>query len=316
MRISRGRLLAAGTAASLLGARRVSAQSLAKIRLGGVSTDDMTPVIYAIRNGLYQKAGLDVEFVPTPSGSAATAAVIGGAYEMGKGSLIASLVAHLRELPLAIVANATVWDRKAPFDLNLVAADSPIKTGADCNGKIAASPGLNDLAQLGVLVWVDSNGGDAKTLKWIELPNSAVVPALSEHRADISSLNEPILKAALETGKVRVLGDGLSEIGDHYVFGVYFARPDWAAKNADALKRWVRVTYESAAYVNAHPSETIPMMTEVTKIPLTVYQNMTRALNATSGDPRLIQPPIEAAAKYKFIPRSFPAREAYFTLSS
>ncbi len=313
MTFSRARWLASAAAATVAAPRRAGAQAPLKIRLGGVPTDDTTPVMFALRNGLYQKAGLDVEFVATASGSAATAAVVAGALEMGKGSLIASLVAHLRDLPLVIVANATVWDRKAPYDLNLVAADSPLRTGADCNGKIAASPGLNDIAQLGVLLWMDANGGDSKSLKWVELPNSAVVAALSEHRVDISSLNEPLLKSALSGGKVRVLGDGLSEIGDHYVFGVYFARGDWAAKNADAVRRWVRITYEAAAYANAHKAETIPMMAEITKIPVANYQNMTRALNATTGDPAMIQPPIEAAARYKFIPRSFPAKEAYFT---
>src|SRR5271170_2769177 len=41
------------------------AQELLKIRLGGVPTDDLTPVYWAVKTGMYQKAGLDVQVIPT-----------------------------------------------------------------------------------------------------------------------------------------------------------------------------------------------------------------------------------------------------------
>lgn len=312
LRLSRARLLAAGSAGLVAVPAIVRSQQLEKIRLAGVPTDDLTPFFYALRNGWYQQAGLDVEFIATASGTAATAAIVAGAYEMGKGSLIASFVAHLRGLPLVLVANQSVWDRKAPFSLNVVPADSPLRTGADCNGKTAATAALNDLAQLGVVEWVDKNGGDSTTLKWVEIPLAAAEAALEEHRTDLGSFNEPVLSAALQSGKVRVLGDGLSEVGDRYVFGAFFAQPDWAAKHAPEIKKWVQVTYEAAAYTNAHRVETVAMMSELTKIPAETFRRMARAEGATSSDPALIQPLIDAAAKYKFIARVFPAREIYF----
>jgi len=73
-------------------------------------------------------------------------AVIGGAYEMGKGSLIASLVAHLKGLPLTIVGNGAVWDPKSPFSLMVAAADSPVKSGADLNGKTLSTAALRSAA--------------------------------------------------------------------------------------------------------------------------------------------------------------------------
>jgi NitT/TauT family transport system substrate-binding protein len=304
----------AGTASAVaLWPGILRAQTLDKIRLAGVATDDLTPVYYALKNGLYQKAGLDVEVIPTASGAAATEAVISGAYEMGKGSLIASLIAHLKGLPLTIVGNGAIWDPKSPFSLMVVAADSPIKTGADLNGKTLSTPALNDLNELAMTAWIDKTGGDAKTAKWIELPNAASGAALAEHRVDATSLNEPQLTAAVATGKVRVLAPAYSAISDHFVFTVYFAQPDWAAKHADSLKKWVRVTYDAAAYVNAHHAETAAMMSDITKIPLDVFSKMARVNGSTSGDPALIQPAINVAAKYNNISRAFPAKDAYFS---
>ena len=305
----------AGAAAVIAAPNIVRAQGLEKIRLAGVPTDDLTSVYYAIKTGMYAKAGLDVEVVPTSSGTIATTAVIAGTYEIGTGSAIASLVAHLRDLPLVVISNGSLWDPKVPYNLGLVAADSTIKTGADLNGKVGATSALNDLNQLAISAWVDKNGGDSKTMKWVEIPNSASGASLAEHRIDVCALQEPVLSAELANGKVRVLGPVYSAISDHFVFGVFFCNKDWASKHGDAIKRWVRTTYEATAYTNAHHAETVAMMSDITKIPAPIISKMARVDNATqaTSEPNLLQPLIEAAAKYKFIPRAFPAKEVYFT---
>jgi NitT/TauT family transport system substrate-binding protein len=313
LRLSRSRMLAGTGSALALWPTILRAQALDKVRLAGVATDDLTPIYYAIKNGLYQKAGLDVEIVPTSSGTAATEAVIAGSYEMGKGSLVASLVAHLKGLPLTIVGNGAIWDVKSPFSMMVVAADSPAKTGADMNGKTLSSAALNDLNQLAMMTWIDKTGGDSKTTKWIELPNAAAGAALAEHRVEATSLNEPQLSAAIETGKVRILAPAYSAIGEHFAFTVYFAQPDWAAKHPDVIKKWVKVTYDAATYTNGHHTETAPMMADITKIPLAIISKMARVNGATTGDPGLIQPCINAAAKYNNISRTFPAKDAYFS---
>jgi NitT/TauT family transport system substrate-binding protein len=312
--LSRARLLAGSAVAVALAPQIVRAQTLEKVRLTGVPTDDLTPVFYAIKNGLYQKAGLDVEFVAASSGTAATTAVIGGAYELGKGSSIASMVAHLKGLPLTIVGNGAIWDPKNPFSLMLVASDSPIKTAADLNGKIASAAALNDLVELAIVNWVDKNGGDSKTMKWIEFPNSALGAALAEHRIDIAALQEPQLSAELATGKVRALAPVYNSVSEHFVFGVFFANKPWAEKNSDALKRWIKTTFDAAAYTNTHHAETVQMMSDLTKIPPAIYAKMARVQAATqaTSDPSLMQPLIDAAAKYKMISHAFPAKELMF----
>ena len=131
LHLSRSRLLAASVAAVTMAQRPLVAQELQKVRLAGSPDDALTPVIWAIHSGLYRNAGLDVEYVPTRSGTIATTAVITGTYELGKGSAVASLVAHLRNLPLWIIGNGVMWDPKAPSTLSVVAADSPYQRPRD-----------------------------------------------------------------------------------------------------------------------------------------------------------------------------------------
>jgi NitT/TauT family transport system substrate-binding protein len=305
-------VLGGGVAAALTVPRLALSQTLEKIRVAGVPTDDMTPIFYALKSGLYAKAGLDVEFVPTSSGGAATTAVVSGAYEIGKGSLLLSLIAHIRGLPLTIVANGAIWDPKLPFSQLVVAVDSRIRKAADLNGTITSTAALHDLQEVAVNAWMDANGGDAASLKWVETPNSLAASAIEEHRIDSYGLSEPQLTAALEAKKVRALTPVLTAIAQHFVFTVFFANADWAAKHRNALNRWVRATYEAAAYTNAHKAETAPMMADITKIPLATIQKIARSNAATTTDPSMIQPAIDAAFKYKCITESFRAKEAYF----
>jgi NitT/TauT family transport system substrate-binding protein len=311
--LARSRFLA-GTAAALACAPlRLGAQVPTHVRIAGVATDDMTPIYWAVKSGMYQKAGLDVEIVPVSSGSAATTAVVAGAYETGKGSPIASMLAHLHGLPLVVIGNASMWDPKNPFNLTVVAADSTIKTGADLNGKIAASPALNDMNGLSIMAWVDQHGGDSKTLKYVELPNSSTAQALHDHRVDVAAMVQPQVSDAIADGLVRVLAQGFSAIANRFVIANYFANSEWAQKNPDAVKRWVRVTLEAGAYTNTHHADTVAMMSEVTKIPMDIFRKMVRveATTPATADPNLLQPLIDVAAKYKNIPRAFPAREMY-----
>ncbi len=312
--LNRSQFLAGSGAAALACAPlALKAQTIPHIRVAGVATDDMTPIYWAVKSGMYRKAGLDVEIVPVSSGSAATTAVIAGAYEIGKGSPIASMLAHLRGLPLTVIANASMWDPKNPFNLTVVAADSPIKTAADLNGKIAASPGLNDMNSLSIMAWVDKNGGDSKTLKYVELPNSATAQALHDHRVDVAAMVQPQVSDAITDGTVRVLAEGFSAIADRFVIANYFSNSDWVAKNLDVVKRWVRVTLAAGAYTNTHHADTVAMMSGVTQIPIDVFRKMVRVEVATpdTADPALVQPLIDIAAKYKNIPRAFPAHEMF-----
>jgi hypothetical protein len=51
------------------------------------------------------------------------------------------------------------------------------------------------------------------------------------------------------------------------------------------------------------------MMSDVTKVPMSIYQTMPRVGAATSTNLRDWQPLIDASAKYGVISRSFPAKD-------
>jgi len=312
-KISRASMLAAAAALALR-PRDIRAQTFEKIQFGGVPTDDMTPIYYAIKTGMYRKAGLDVEVVPTASGTVASTAILAGTYQMGKTSAIAAFIAHLKGLPLTVIANDALWNPKVLFTAAVVRADSTARTGADLNGKTGGTPALSDSNQLVISVWVDKNGGDSKTMKWIEIPNSLLGSAIEERRIDVCALQEPQLSAVLAAGKVRTLAPVYSAVADRFVFAFYVANKPWAEAHPQAVRRWVETTFAAGAYTNAHHAETVAMMADVTKIPADIITTMPRieAATAATASPTLFQPLIDVAANYKFIEHGFSAKDLMF----
>jgi NitT/TauT family transport system substrate-binding protein len=300
----------AAACALAIAAGPASAQgALTTIHIGGVFSDDMTPVFYAQKAGLFRREGLDAVLVPSNSGTAMAAAVTSGTYEFGKSSLLAAVNAHLKDVPLAVIAAGAIYDSKAPFAQLCVAPDSPLTSGKDFEGKTIGTPALNDLNQLVVSAWVDAHGGDAKTLKFVELPQTVTTPALAAHRVDASILLQPNAAEAVATKQVKALAPAYDAIGSSFVFAAYFTSADYAKAHPDIVAKVARVIYESAAYTNKHHAETAQMMADVDKLPVATIEHMPRVDGATALNPAAWQPVIDAAAKFKIIAHGFPARE-------
>ena len=60
----------------------------------------------------------------------------------------------------------------------MVAANSPIKTALDLQGKTVAVSAVGDISYLGIRAMIDAAGGDSTTVKWIEVPGATVSSAI------------------------------------------------------------------------------------------------------------------------------------------
>ena len=293
-----------------LGSGHASAQTaLTFVRVAGVQTDDITPLVYAIKTGMFARAGLDVQSVPTNSGAATAAAVVSGSYEVGKSSLTSLMNAHVHNVPLVVIAAGVVHETKNPFAKLVALPDSPYRTGKDFAGKTIAVSSLNDLSSVSVDTWIDKTGGDTKTVHFVELPVSAMQAAVVEHRVDAAFMLYPALAEATSSGKVRVVSVPYDAIAPFFVLSGWFTTSDYAAKHPDVIRKFVDVMYRAAAFANSHPADTAQMMSDLTKVPMSIYATMSRVGAATATNPRDWQPLIDAAAKYGVIPHAFTAKD-------
>jgi NitT/TauT family transport system substrate-binding protein len=278
------------------------------LRIASNAADDVTPLLYAQKNGLFAKAGLDVQIEKMNSGAAVTAAVVGGSIDIGKSSLLPLISAHVHGVPIEIVAPGEMWLNSAPISGLVVKKDAPIASARDLDGKTIAVVAINDLTHTGVRAWMDQNGGNAKSVHYLELPSSAVLAALADGRIDAANVSNPAFAQIVASGQVRILGRPSSAIANRYLVTAFFATDTFLTKNGDAAAKFAQVLRTAAAYTNTHHAETVAMTAAFWGIDPAVLTGMVRATVALAVEPREIQPVIDAAAKYGVIDAGFDAR--------
>ena len=308
MKQPRSRFLLSAAALLAAAPSRVHAQGATPVRLGLVPNDDATPVLYASSKGLFRAASLDVQLEPAANGGAITAAVAGGSYDIGKATLSSLFDAHLRGIPFTILAPCAYYEKAGDLrPAGFIAAKS-ITDGAALNDKVVACASLNSLGRVAISAWTEQNGGNWRSIKFVELPMTEGAAAIGQGRIVAAESAMPVLQVALDTGNVKFI-PASDAIGSAYLYTVWFTTREWSRAHPAAARAFARVVADAAAYTNTHRAETAPLVAQAGKLNVAVVEKMTRWTAATTVSLPSIQLPLDAAAKYGAIPRSFPAEE-------
>jgi NitT/TauT family transport system substrate-binding protein len=308
--IKRRALLAMLSAAAVASARaRASAAGLTTLNVGSSAEDDLGPVLYGITTGAFAKAGLDVQVTLLGSGSAAASAVAGGSLQIAKSSSLPLVTAHARGVPFTIIASGTISTTDHPSSVIVVRPDSALRTPRDFNGKTF---GQNSLCDVGVLLsraWVDANGGDSRTLKFLEMPGISVGPALAEGRIDAATLRNPGLAAVLGAGQGKAFAHPGDALGKRIVISAWFSTRDYVAANGDLVRRFAGVMHDASAYSNANPREMAKYLAPYFHQDIANLNRTDPALLGATLEAGELQPIVDAAQRYGLIAKGFPAGE-------
>lgn len=288
----------------------VRAQAAPETILVGASSDDVVrPLLYAVDAGLFKKAGLDVQLVKLSNGAAVAAAVAGGSIQLGKGSALTPVQAYAQGIPFIVTANLADYSSASPNIAMVVQNNAPIHGPKDLVGKTIGMVGLNDSNTLGVYAWLEKAGVPLTSVKFLELGNSAGAAALEANRVDAMMFLDPALSAALTNPNLRILAYTNDALGRRFSVGTMFGFASWVNAHRDEVVRFNRALSAAEAYVAAHEDETKPLAAKFAGLELSQLQNVrppTRTTGISTSDLQIV---IDAAAKYKFIPKDFNAND-------
>lgn len=285
------------------------AQAVLPVHVGASLDDGLTPVLYALKAGIFKRIGLDVTLTSASSGAALAAAVAGGSVDIAKSALMSLISAHTHGVDFKLMAGAVTYTTGVQTVQLCTLKAGGIASPADLNGKTVVVDSLQSLNQMATQAMIDQRGGNSSTVRFIELPSASMLGALETGRADAASIANPMLQVVLETGKLRSFGDPYDAIGKRFLIAGWFCTQAFATLNPVVVRRFGAAVREAAAYTNGHHDETVPIVAEYSGLDPDVLRKMHRDTNATELDPREVQPAIDAAYKYKFINRTFEAKE-------
>jgi NitT/TauT family transport system substrate-binding protein len=288
------RLGSALLAAALLAAPS-AAQDQPKLLIAATANDSGGSAFYAQDLGLFKKQGLNVEVQATNNPGAAVAAVIGGTVVAAGLTVPGIAAAREKGLPVKIIAPGSIYASATPTSGIIVLKDSPIRKASDLNGKTIATRDLSNMSYYGAKAWIDKNGGDSKSIKWVEVNDAQTVPAMQNGRVDAASVSEPALDDALH-GSARLLGACYDAIGDHFLISAMIASEDYARAHPDIVAKISAAMLEANAWGNKHRAESAKILERVSGV--SVAPNSTRVTYAEDMRGSAVQPVLDMLVHY------------------
>jgi NitT/TauT family transport system substrate-binding protein len=299
-------LIAAAIIALIANVAPANAQTLTVVRVASPPVDVTGNLFYAMDLGYFAKAGLDVQLTQLTAGAPVVSAVAGGAVDIGSANFVAISAAHLAGVPVILVAPSGANSVKSPIDGIVVAKDSPIKIAKDLNGKTMMTSALENILQVQADAWIEKNGGDWKSVKWVEAPPSQEGGSVATNRVDAATITEPFLSAAVGTGDVRLLAYTGAEVSPLVVEGGYFCMTDYAKAHPDVIKKFSKAVLDAGQWANTHHDEATAIMAKYAK---SSGKAVGHAIYPESFKASDLQPLIDASAKYGAIKSSFKAAD-------
>ena len=258
------------------------------LRVGVVATDTYAQANFAVQVGIFQQNGLAVDVTVLANAGTVAAAVANGALDIGCGSVGQIAAARENGIPFYLIAPGALFNAKAPPAELRVATSSTLQTARDLNGKNVGIDNLRGLPQISVDTWVAKNGGDAASLKYLEIPFPAMAAALQAGRVDAAVIAEPALTAA--RGSTRLLANTLEAIAPSFFISVWFATKPWLSQNVALAHRFAAAIGQSALWANSHHAQSAPMLVALTKVSPEVAATMNRAYFGTRLQASLLDP--------------------------
>lgn len=264
------------------------------------------PVMHALDDGFFARAGLLPEARLFQSANDAQDALLGGSIFMDAVIPIQSIASVEIQKPGSFgILALLLSDADHPLDFLIVPASSPIHTPANLHGKtVVVFPGTYSetvtrlaLEKLGIT-----------DVKFLKLPPADMTQALQSGRADAGIVYEPLATLAEADGWGRVLERGFWEkhLLPVIVVGAYAYNGPEGRKNPALARGAYAAIAAAVADARANPTKA--------KQPLVKYLNVrpellaklpdSRVEMADQIDPNLIKQTLELYAQHGIIPRA------------
>jgi NitT/TauT family transport system substrate-binding protein len=270
----------------------------ATVRIGTMSIDPFGEAYYGVDRGFFHDAGIDAQLSTLTNSSTIVQSVLGGDLDTGLAKTVQLAVAIARGLPVQMLAPASLYSARDATHGLAVARLAPFKTAKDLVGGTIAVSTLADFNQLGISVWLDRNGVSPASVHFVELKFSEMGQALVRGTVQAAQIAEPAMSNAIRAGDVRPFADVYSAIAPEFATIVWFASKSWMQANPDATKRLRAGIFTTARWANTHYPESAEILSKVAKVDVATIAAGNRVYFATTNDPKFIEGPLAAAAKY------------------
>jgi NitT/TauT family transport system substrate-binding protein len=283
----------------------VTGAQTTKLRMAGSAADAFSEPFFAEQAGAFRRAGFDLEVTVLNNASATVAAIGGGALDLGLGDLVSGVKALEAGVPILMIAGSGMYVSSDNSVILAVVKDSALRAPRDLVGKVCAVPTLVGQSTLSLYAWLSQNGVDRATVKFVEVPQSAVIAALQRGTVDAAVIGEPLITP--NRNDVRDIGHPLDAIAKTFLLSAWFAARSWVEADRERARRVVAAIYETARWCNTHRDETFAVLVREAHYDADKLRGMIRIPYATDLSPALVQPVLNIATQNRIFDHSIDA---------
>lgn len=221
------------------------------------------------------------------------------ALDVGVGELtqVANAVEH--SVPLAVLAGGAIHKPEEPTLILCVAKSATTRSAKDLEGRTNSVSTLNSLPAAAVKLWLENGGADLTKVKFFELPLGEMGPALARGTVAAALMGEPFITDNKET--VRHLSVPFDSVGRSFYVGCWYAQRDWLTKNPDLAKHFATAIYAAGNWANTHRPDSAVIEATYVKLDAARLSSMPRNTFSVALDPKLMQPVLDLALRYKML---------------
>lgn len=224
---------------------------------------------------LFEKNGLNVEFIPFTSGSESYNALVRGDIQYDPYSTIIPLLLNDEKDPGAVkITKASSLTLEEKFDQLVVKNESSITKIGDLVGKkVGVNPGTTATTFLKVAL--RKNNIDPESVTYVQLPVQNQLLALEAGSIDVLMAYEPTIAIAIDTGKYRTIHNSLfAEAFPGSPMVGSTVNGNFAQEYPDLVKKLDKIYKEAQDYALSHPTETKNLIATELKISTTTAEKI------------------------------------------
>ena len=208
--------------------------------------------------GIFEKHGLDVTLNQINSSSQAVASLRSNSVDIAAGPAGVIIDAIAKG-----VTDFTIFGECMPYTVLEIWVQPNIKSVKDLVGKTISSTNPNSLGDLMIGVWLARNGIKKSDVNVVYLGGLGnLISAMKANKTEATLILPPLGEQLLPSGQKR-LGD-LRDIT--YSNQGWTTTKSYAAKNSDALQRYVMAVTEAIAVVKRNKQKSLPVMPKYTGV--------------------------------------------------
>lgn len=223
--------------------------------------------------GIWNKNGLDPDFVPVAASSTQLKERIDAGIEIGLVNAAEATLARVNGAPVKTVAGYFGETTARIF----VAANGPIKTPKDLDRKKIGIVATTHTSYRTVMYMNEKLAIKAEPVSLGSLPNN--LSALRSGQIDAFYSAEGAALALVDSGELRLLLPLRDIYPKPYTAVVVWTTDDLIQKNPDLVARFVKATLETVAYLKDHPDYASELYMKRTHVEKMVATKAVASLN-------------------------------------